>query len=309
MKGRHPAAIDDAVPGPGHYNEPPPSDPHQWTFPHETRDLHLGKRDTVGPGNYDPALAATGPEWRFGGASRTKREAGDIPGPGAYELPDLKEKVAFSLSSRHGVSDKEERPGPGTYDPELQGSAPLYSLGSAGRLQLIRPSLTPGPGQYDSHPQTAPSSKYPSFRFGSGQRISLQPTVRSPGPGAYENIPQSAGPRFTFKGRYYNSAGEEIPGPAHYNQDIPSQVAGPNIGYNFGTERRDRGVVDSKKMREGVGPGMYHTELKKSSPYWSFGGQKRSKPQKRGEPGPGQYDVPDTIAVVPPYSNPYNEFR
>lgn len=309
MKGRHPASVDDAVPGPGHYNQPPDSEPHQWTFSHGSRDLKLGKRDVPGPGNYDPTLGVASPEWRFGGEGRERREPRDEPGPGAYDLPDIKDKVAFSLSSRHGVSDKEERPGPGAYDPALYSSAPRFSLGSAARSQAIQPSALPGPGQYDSHPQTAPSSKYFSHRFGTGQRVNLHPAAETPGPGAYQHLPKTAGPQFTFKGRYYNSVGEEVPGPGQYNQEIPRQVAEPSPAYNFGTERRDRAVVDTRKLAEGVGPGMYHTELRKAPPYWSFGGQKRSKGEKLGPPGPGQYDVPDTIAVVPPYSVPYGEPR
>ena len=160
MKGRHPASVDGDMPGPGQYNPPQfPEEPPNWTFGKDKRDLRLESRGVPGPGNYDPKLAQTAPLGSFGNESRAKTTRVDVPGPGAYEAPSGLDKVAYSLSSRHYVPDKEERPGPGAYDPALYNTAPQFSLGSAPRSQAIQPSSSPGPGQYDSHPQTAPSSK------------------------------------------------------------------------------------------------------------------------------------------------------
>ena len=148
------------MPGPGHYNHDlPPEEGANWTFARDAKGLKLGKRDVPGPGNYDPRLGPASPLWQFGTGTRNKREKSDDPGPGAYDLPNTIEKVAFSLTSRHTITDKEERPGPGAYDPQLALTAPQFSVGLATRGKPIKKSLDPGPGQYENHPKSAPSSK------------------------------------------------------------------------------------------------------------------------------------------------------
>lgn len=142
------------------------------------------------------------------------------------------------------------------------------------------------------------------LRFGTGKRTSLGPKIETPGPGTYTSLPDKSGPRFTFKGRYYSSVNADMPGPGHYNQELPRQVSEPSLAFNFGSESREKAVFNEKKLAEGVGPGMYHKELPSRSPHWSFGTQKRSQGLKTGPPGPGQYDIPPFIAVTAPYAIP-----
>jgi hypothetical protein len=149
MKGRHPASVDGDMPGPGQYNPPQfPEEPPNWTFAKDKRDLRLESRGVPGPGNYNPKLPQIASLGRFGSEDRTKTARLEVPGPGAYEAPTGLDKVAYSLSSRHYIPDKEERPGPGTYDPEaVQGNAG-FRLGVAARA-ADRPEDMPGPGAYD----------------------------------------------------------------------------------------------------------------------------------------------------------------
>ena len=150
MKGRHPASVDGDMPGPGQYNPPQfPEEPPNWTFGKDKRDLRLESRGVPGPGNYDPKLAQTAPLGSFGNESRSKTTRIDVPGPGAYEARSGLDKVAYSLSSRHYVPDKEERPGPGAYDPEAVPGNAGFRLGTAARTGDQGGPEMPGPGAYD----------------------------------------------------------------------------------------------------------------------------------------------------------------
>ena len=151
MKGRHPGNVESDMPGPGQYTQqlsPYVVDQTPlWSFGKEGRGKKKAK-DGPGPGNYDPMLAGTAPNGRFGSEKRTKSARSDMPGPGTYEAPSGLDKVAFSLSSRHYIPDKEEKPGPGAYDPAaMQGNAG-FRLGTAARTSG-RPEDLPGPGAYD----------------------------------------------------------------------------------------------------------------------------------------------------------------
>ena len=150
IKGRHPGTVDSDQPGPGQYNPPQfPEEPPNWTFGKEKRELEIGSRGVPGPGNYDPKLGGTQPLGRFGSEQRTKTARSDVPGPGAYEAQSGLDKVAFSLSSRHFIPDKEERPGPGSYDPEaVQGNAG-FRIGTEARTGGETGEDIPGPGSYD----------------------------------------------------------------------------------------------------------------------------------------------------------------
>ena len=303
FRGRQQTVMSADGPGPGQYDQTVPQQVIEgapnWSFAKDNKGLKLKAKDTPGPGNYDPRQEKEGPQWRFGTGNKISHGGTDDPGPGAYELPSAADKTAFSLTSRHPPPNKEERPGPGAYSPSRGQDGPQYSLSQAARKGPQKPTNTPGPGQYDLQSQAAPTAK-----FGSETRAVFNPKEGAPGPGAY-TLPSDSGPQYTMQGRGHASAVPEAPGPGHYNQQVASTVGDPSISYNFGSEIRSKAsIVGGKRIKEGVGPGMYHKDLPPCPPYWSFGHQMRGKGLQTGPPGPGQYDVPTTIAVVANYAMP-----
>lgn len=152
IKGRHPPNVQSDVPGPGHYTQD--LNPYisevtpLWSFGRENRGKKKGSKDLPGPGNYDPKLMGRAPNGRFGSEQRTKSARGEVPGPGTYESPSTIDKIAFSLTSRHYIPNKEEKPGPGAYDPDAVPGSSGFRLGTAAR-STDRASDLPGPGAYD----------------------------------------------------------------------------------------------------------------------------------------------------------------
>ena len=73
-------------------------------------------------------------------------------------------------------------------------------------------------------------------------------------------------------------------------------------GWVFGSEQRSQGFGGVRKSIEGVGPGMYHKELKAQKPMWTFGSDRKDVKIRSEAPGPGHYEIPSTIAVVAAYS-------
>lgn len=290
-------------PGPGQYDQTAPQQVVEgapnWSFARDSKGLKQRVKDTPGPGNYDPQAGKDGPQWRFGTGNKAAQGGSEDPGPGTYDLPSAADKTAFSLTSRHPAPQKEARPGPGAYNPSQVQDGPQYTLSQAARKAHQQPATTPGPGQYDPLSQGSPTAK-----FGSDTRSVFAPKEGVPGPGAY-TLPSDSGPKYTMQGKGLASAIPEAPGPGHYNQPVATILGDPQLAYNFGSEIRSKAsVVGGKRIKEGVGPGMYHKDLPPCPPIWSFGHQARGKGLQTGPPGPGQYDVPSTIAVVASYAVP-----
>lgn len=142
------------------------------------------------------------------------------------------------------------------------------------------------------------------FRFGSSERRTLSAEKdRTPGPGAYHPSAGGEGPRYSISAKMTAGPASDVPGPGHYDQTVPTSVREKSASYKIGTEPRNHGLVGGQRSGEGSGP-MYHWELPPSPPIWGFGSQEKGWKNKSEAPGPGQYDIPTTIAVVPPYTKP-----
>lgn len=124
-----------------------------------------------------------------------------------------------------------------------------------------------------------------------------------PGPGAYQPSAGGEGPRYSIAAKPSPGPGSDVPGPGHYNQDLSSSVRDRAASYKIGSEARSHSLVGEKRQGEGGGP-MYHWELPPNPPIWGFGTQDKGWKSNSEAPGPGQYDIPTTIAVVPPYTKP-----
>lgn len=113
-----------------------------------------------GPGAYDSLYKnkdAFGA--KIGTSKRGNMGKSDTPGPGAYDSLHGG-KGGVTISGHKGKSKIDENPGPGTYNPDENGtrirpsSAKYFlficSIGKSQRSQLKR-NDGPGPGQYYQH--------------------------------------------------------------------------------------------------------------------------------------------------------------
>ena len=287
--------------GPGSYDLPSAADKTAYTL----TSRHPAPRKEVrpGPADYNPAKHQDGPQYSLSQASRKPPEkAGTTLGPGQYDPPSQVSPTAkFGTETRDVFSAKKGTPGPADYNPAKNQDGPQYSLSQASRKSPHRQTSTPGPGQYDLLSQGSPTVK-----FGSETRSVFPGKSGAPGPGTY-TIPNPTGPKYTMQGKGPSAVVIDAPGPGHYNQHSAGVVCCSPTGFNFGSEVRSQAsVVGGKRIKEGVGPGMYYKELPPAPPYYSFGHQRRGKGIQTGPPGPGQYDIPTTIAVLAPYVVTHN---
>ena len=71
-----------------------------------------------------------------------------IPGPGAYTIPDMKDKRSWSIASKKEFKKGNELPGPGAYETRIKEKIPSYSIGKSNRETLHIKHGSPGPGDY-----------------------------------------------------------------------------------------------------------------------------------------------------------------
>ena len=185
-------------------------------------------------------------------------------------------------------------PGPGTYNPSTKtlskfDSAPTCKIGTSSR-DNFNLSKVPGPGTYSAG-SIRPHSSAPVI--GSSKR---QPQINNeiPGPGTYE-IHQKAieGPKFSMPGRDMHPNYINSPGPGHYEHeqnDITTKERAPTfrIGSASRTDRPNSAYIP--------GPGTYDTRGKEIGPKWGFGTEAKNKFFKEENPGPGTYQIPNTLA-------------
>ena len=185
-------------------------------------------------------------------------------------------------------------PGPGTYNPSTKPlsnfeATPTYRIGTSSR-DSFKIRTVPGPGTY-SVSQIRPHSSAPIV--GSSKRPALN-INENPGPGTYE-ITQKAveGPKFTMLGRDFHRTNKKSPGPGHYeiegNDNITKEKAPAFvIGTASRTDRPGSGYIP--------GPGAYDTRGKEIGPKWRFGTESKNKLFRERVPGPGSYQIPNTLA-------------
>eukprot|EP01017_Pseudomicrothorax_dubius_P008295 TRINITY_DN12719_c0_g1_i2.p1 TRINITY_DN12719_c0_g1~~TRINITY_DN12719_c0_g1_i2.p1 ORF type:complete len:155 (+),score=11.22 TRINITY_DN12719_c0_g1_i2:92-556(+) len=141
-------------------------------------------------------------------------------------------------------------------------------FGTGDRASIVQNAFTPGPGTYFVSEEITENKKEPPP--GDGLRQNIQDPTRkenTPGPGAYDpthsTVWQSTpGYRLGYSGRSQSERNRGIPGPGQY--DVRGDLDGSK--YSFGLSLKKKG-------------------LKKSL----------------FDPGPGSYDIPHSIGVVPKY--------
>jgi len=167
------------------------------------------------------------PKFSMAGKHDSDRlKASELPGPGKYGVPSVKQKYktipsyGFGSSIREANKSWKGQPGPGSYnprDPNLV--APHFGFGSAARIpkpkdagvpppgtyavatKLFSREMTfagkregkksagmPGPGQYSELKRgfLATVDKDPDWSFGTGKRPEFWKTEATPDPGAYK---------------------------------------------------------------------------------------------------------------------------
>lgn len=182
-------------PGPGNYN---PSESFtksqmpKWKFGSATRkDL---KRDaSPSPDSYSinklDSKKINSPSYGFGSSNRKPLSSNSLsPGPGNYAIPSkIVEKTGYYMGAKISDLKKDQYPGPGNYNPEVNLSkqaCPNFGIGTSQRggsnkyLESV-----PGPGNYNYYNPSL--DKGPKVKIGTETRVH---NVKSdtPGPGAYK---------------------------------------------------------------------------------------------------------------------------
>ncbi len=153
--------------------------------------------------------------------------------------------------------------------------------------------------QYPTHTQTG-------VKIGTGTREDPQPSnYFAPAPTTYELLGQfektKTNPKFHMGIKVGGKANKnfDMPGPGEYETDVPP-LNNPNVAHVIGTSlRSDLGVGKAHLF---PGPGEYETRTKIDGPLVGFGTEmKKNKLKKTFEPGPGSYEIPDTVGHLPKY--------
>mmetsp|Transcript_192 Transcript_192/g.173 ORF Transcript_192/g.173 Transcript_192/m.173 type:complete len:444 (-) Transcript_192:33-1364(-) len=291
--------------GPGQYN---PN--YKAIHTQYMNKFGVGKRPDMftskgvpGPGQYNPADKTDGPQFGFGTEPKARRLlSSETPAPWAYDIPgiaeELKNKPGKTLAPKRPFTIKDSgAPGPGAYQPRLSDTAPSFSVGTGARSSFTNVKKSPGPGEYD--PQN-PALIEKFSKVGTGKRPPLSVPTHTPGPGAYQVESTIGGPKFGMSGRRTDlKTTEQVPGPGAYDPTI-NYVVKDSTHIGIGTGQRSN---SSRNRPNNVpGPGNYNFYNKKvQGPYWSFGKDPRNKETFDDDPGPGQYEIPSTIADVPKY--------
>lgn len=180
-----------------------------------------------GPGQY--GLTATEKDkfrrsasWSIGASKRDDNKSwGQLPGPGAYTPSDpssITPKCSFGASNRLKEKRIPPSPGPGAYDIKSRLGGAQVSIVS--KQDHIRPSRTPGPGQYKPSYSTVSNMGHGGqVTFAGSSRPDLKPS-KTPGPGEYPmpsclgaNIFMKQEPRIAIAGRYKLPDPFVTPGP------------------------------------------------------------------------------------------------
>eukprot|EP00913_Durusdinium_trenchii_P009720 g9132.t2 len=169
-----------------------------------------------------------------------------------------------------------DTPGPGQYYGE---AVKLRTRGTRPRKTRrllapprLRPSTSPGPGEYSVDNQKLSGSQY---GFGTSVRHTANGRMNSsPGPGSYNQSPRlGEGPKYTASGKRGGYKASEVPGPGAYTAV--------------------EGSIDLTSSS---------TRLPTRAPQWGFGTSTREGQTSNQTPGPGSYDGRGLSKGSPKYS-------
>lgn len=125
--------------------------------------------------------------------------------------------------------------------------------------------------------------------------------MKTPGPGTYTaKTFVGEGPKIGIKARNSTAVNlSNAPGPGAYQPNLASVVQkAPSVG--LGQERRDNLVSKSGNAKV-PGPGAYAIHDKIEGPKFGFGTGKRIAGKLNDTPGPGAYNIANTVGDLPPH--------
>lgn len=298
--------------------------------------LERRERDSVpGPGNYtvNQSERKIGGAWGRSGEKQipdSLAERAKVPGAGSYEInPNYGKrsapKIGFGTISHETSVNKNDKPGPGSYQPDLSkniggGRSASISGGPStsqgGRLSSSdQARANIGPGSYSVTNNmigkgAAPNA--PSYSMGT-----LRPLKDSanPGPGQYESYSNLVKPR--APAYRYNSGNREIVTTDGKGRDTPA-VGQYNlkslIGAGAGGKSSMGARLPTRDRSDSPGPGQYLSNKDTSSfsrnnaignsviSSANFG--KNSEPRLPNantlSQGPGAYEIKSTLRVANP---------
>eukprot|EP00775_Hariotina_reticulata_P008886 gene8886-9064_t len=335
--GSRPRPSDEVVsadsPGPGDYvmlsvlGAGGASGP-AFTMAGRWRDMGSQNNCAVpGPGSYlpvgyaDPG-AIVAPAFTIGTRKEADRQAAeDAPGPGAYEVPELPDGAAFTISGRHPAQDKHstaELPGPASYDVAgaaavVVATAPSWTMGARVTAAAAETAASgPAPGDYSpDDPSAASAPAWTMFaKYTDSNGASSQQQQLLPGPGQYnpaDPVKDASGPAYSmgvkWKAGTVDTSAADTPAPGAY--DVANGQSGP--AFTMGT-REAAGSSAEAAAGSLPGPGQYHQSSQpgKDAPAYSIASKAATEPGSAGSaaglPGPGDYDQPATWQSGPAYS-------
>lgn len=199
---------------------------------------------------------------------------------------------AWSFPGKIEEKSSFQTPGPGNYNPgsSVFENSPNYRIGTSTRGNIFADN-TPGPGAY-KHESSVTGR--PAPKIGTSKRQPLSDSVDTPGPGTYELKSAAVeGPKYTMPGRSPRKTGDNLPGPGHYDQSLNDHCVKEKApSYRIGTEPR----TERPQSAYVPGPGTYNPEAKEKGPKWAFGSQSRDNLFKIEVPGPGSYNMPESLS-------------
>ena len=291
-----------------------------------------------------PNVMGTSPSPKISPPRSKSRISGNSQvGPGSY-YPRLLDKVQTYkiVKSDKPIRDPTESPGPFDYTPEKSFNY-LYSglsksISGILRIQKQHKSKNyPGPGSYNAKsmdrikgpklmPKVEINKKIPEIKkkikldtttpsrvrgkletFGKAQRDGLVSKSITPGPDSYHIDTSCYWKRGLLNGSNCCTFGVKssdlfkvanIPGPGAYGKDTCNE----EIGYTIGKALRQPPETAMYTDMYYDQPNIY------PSPRISFGVEKKTDKLKLSKyPGPGSYNIPDTVGKIPKYLiNPIN---
>ena len=271
----------------------------------------LGARNNyVGPGTYEPnkSIMVTTkrlPAWKFGSARRASVSNRDGPGPGAYQPHSKPRSRApdYSFGSkRHRPRQRSAyaTPGPGSYQHKSTISGIAFTMRP--RVKAMNEGGAPprvGPGSYDLRKGFTHSKS--RCVFGKSKRFPFKPKNNNIGPGSYEISHTRSNIKYSMRPKTAQQPRSKTPGPGQYFPNL-SLVKSRGAMTVFGRDKRGRTDPELAKLAK-VGPGSYVPKSMRNRPAYSFGRDKKLKPESgKKAPGPGQYDHKSFLESYPAYA-------
>lgn len=265
--------VDDRLnsPGPGRYNMSMTNRPKtpNYSIPHQGR-FNNNFSENPGPGTYYKEIDYI------------------TAGGNSYSIGRSKDRDVFSTKNTSQV-------GPGQY--QLDGkfnnkqNAASVKIGTSPRKIHVNNEV-PGPGQYEPKIEHV-KAKNSGFLISKAKREELFNTSQreNPGPGRY-TAKNSEAKGFKFSQAKPVKVKDNFPGPGQYQQESFINKSTTNVVFPK-TKREDI----NKTTVESPGPGRYDNlyNIKKSYYGISFNKDKKFKDMKSENPGPGQYNLPNSI--------------